>query len=118
NPSFRDFDGVPNLVRAPIVFDSVIRQFEPIESVGEFEVLRRRQADVPVRVEYWRSKLGSTLDLRALPAHSSLLAAPVCGSSGSDCVDALEVTLKGRQTAGAVSVPVRVGSSSFEVKLS
>ena len=118
NPLARDFDGVPNVVRVPIIFDAVIADYEPFESAAEFEILRRRPAGAPVRVDYWRSKLGTTIDLRALPARSGLRSSAVCGESQADCVDALEVRLTNSSEAGSLGLPVRVGSEAFEVKLS
>jgi hypothetical protein len=67
------FDGVPNPVRVPLLYNYAITQFVPLGTVENFEVLRRRRAAEPIALDYWRAKLGTSLDLGYIPANSRAL---------------------------------------------
>jgi hypothetical protein len=118
SPGFKEFDGVPNPVRVPIVFDSVIAKYEFLESVGEFDILRRRSSTSPFRLDYWRRKLGDFVDLRALPALSALRSSAPCKGVPRYCVEALRIHVTSPSPARTLAVPFRVGADRFEVKLS
>ncbi len=64
------FDGVPNYVRDPLLFDWAIRNLAPEKSVGSFELLRPRRAGEPIRLAWWRSRLGDVVDLEHIPQYT------------------------------------------------
>lgn len=68
----RTFDGVPNVVRIPIIFDYVIQHYVPAQSLGSgVEVLVRTESGVPVAFDFWLPRLGPRIDMRRLPAYSN-----------------------------------------------
>jgi hypothetical protein len=83
NPQESQFDGVPNLVRVPLVFDWAIKHLTPREQVGSFEILRPRRAGEPIQRDWWRRRLGSSLDLGRLPESIRVGKRPC--SVGPDC---------------------------------
>jgi hypothetical protein len=113
NPGYTDFDGVPNVVRAPLVFDEIIADYAPTESVGEFDILRRHPDGSPPALDYWKAKLGRTLDLRALPSESVLRSAPVC-SGLEGCAEVVKVRTSG--SGQTITIPIRAAGETFEVK--
>ncbi len=82
-PKVAAFDNVPHIVRVPHLFAAVVADYEPLETVGDFHILQRRSATRPLDWGYFRREIGSTIDLRALPAHSRLASLPLCSAPGS-----------------------------------
>jgi hypothetical protein len=73
NPQEREFDLVPNPVRAPLLYSYAVADFVPVGTVSKFDVMRRRLPNEPPAVAYWRDKLGSSLDLGYIPTRSRAL---------------------------------------------
>jgi hypothetical protein len=112
----REFDDVPHLVRAPLVFDDVIEHYEPLETVGEFEILRRRASGRPFNLDFWRSLLGSSLDLKALPSISPLAKASTCHEEPG-CVEVLKVAIADPHAGQTVTLPISAGGQEFRLSL-
>jgi hypothetical protein len=99
-----------------LVYGYVPRTYLPHTSVGGFEILRLREPGEPVAVDYWRLKLGSMLDLGALPSASrSATAARPCDAE--PCVPLLEVTTAPDWPGGRIDVPIKVAAREFTVAL-
>jgi hypothetical protein len=76
-PSFKVFDGVPNVVRVPELFTYVVGHYQFHRTFDGFDLLIRKadRTDLPLGPEernYWTTSLGQELNLRALPAISSI----------------------------------------------
>jgi hypothetical protein len=65
------FDGVPNLVRVPLIYRYVVENYVFLRSIDQYEVLKRRSATEPIDMKFWREKLSSPVDLGHLPALSN-----------------------------------------------
>jgi hypothetical protein len=75
------FDLVPNVVRVPLLYRWVVERYRPASSIGPFDLLVER-GQAPVDWAYWREVLGTTLDLRRLPAAAGHSGAGPCPAAG------------------------------------
>ena len=103
NSAEQDFDGVPNIIRLPLLFAYVVQNYNPYKKVDNFQLLRRRTASELPALDYWASQLGTTVDLGHLPAHSRIhdLIRPV-----GDGTPVLEATI--RNPAAGRSREIRI----------
>jgi len=69
--SFEKADGVPNIVRAPLIYEKVINNYKYSDKVGSFLILRRSDSGTPVDLDFWREQLGDILDLGFIPSQSN-----------------------------------------------
>ena len=76
DPMNKDFDGVPNIVRDPIVFSYVIEHYVPYEQVGHFEILKRSDSESTIDLDYWLKTLGNSIDLGHIPRQSTVYSLP------------------------------------------
>jgi len=113
-PSFEGFDGVPNLVRVPLLFDAIIAGYRPVEQVGAFEILRRNRPGDALDVAFWSARLGPRLDLGAVPAASGLARSARCG--GSTCADVLRVRIPAPRAGNERTVEVSAGEHRFSAR--
>ena len=67
NRNGQAFDGVPNPVRIPLVYQAVISRYVLYRTVGEFDILRRVSTEPQGSGAFWVNRLGSTLNLGAIP---------------------------------------------------
>ncbi len=104
------FDAVPNEVRVPLIYDAVIGDYVPHGSVGPLDILRRRRADEPVAMEYWRGRLGSRFNAGALGAVGAAERTPPCAAS-EPCREVMLV----EAPAGRVVVPVEIDGKVYEI---
>lgn len=112
-PGFTEFDGVPNTVRVPLLYGAAVEGFVPAGQLGEMDLLTRRPAGAPIDVAYWAAKLGTTLDLRAVPAVSGLHGRRPC--QREECIDVLRVRIEHPLPGRTRRLTVRVGGLSFEL---
>ncbi len=89
-------DAVPYVVRDPLLFTYVIGHYVPVKlirgtcstsipSCGSSDILSVRKTGKPIPVNYWRSRLGTTLDLGAIPSYAKLPGRQSC-SGDKECV--------------------------------
>jgi hypothetical protein len=71
------FDGVPNVLRTPLVYRWVIEHYSLKSSVGPYDLLQPRQSAEPIDWAYWSSIFGTSLELARLPADAT--------ASGASC---------------------------------
>jgi hypothetical protein len=112
-PSFTTFDEVPNLVRVPLLYQAAISNYASFERVGDFEILRRRDPGAPIDVGFWADRLGTSIDLGAVPAISGLQGATQC--SAEPCIEALRVQVETPLAGNKRVVHLTVGGKRFEV---
>ncbi len=111
------FDGFQKLVRDPLVFETVVRNYVPQETVGRFEIARRRRAGEPIALAYWRDKLTPATDFGFLASLSSFSHSRACQSSpNAPCAEFLQVRVSdGARSAGRVTIPFEVGGLPFDL---
>jgi hypothetical protein len=111
--SFVQFDNVPNVVRAPIIYKYVVDNYEPFLERGSLVFLRGKNKK-ELNVEFWKGKLGKQLDLGGVPGASSLGGFPECRYSSVEslCVPVVEVKLKMPVTSRQQRV-VRFSADNF-----
>jgi len=80
------FDQVPNVVRVPLIFNYIVGKYIPERSFGRFQILRPRAAGEPFQWKFWTEKLGSRIELGALPEFSNAKRLPACEHGGL-CTD-------------------------------
>ena len=109
----QSFDGVPNVVRIPLVYQKIITSYEPEETLGYFDVLRRMQPGEHPADTFWLKRLGSVLDLGAIPD-----AEPPIGQAvpGGPHTPVLQVSSDGAASPGLVSVPLSFGGTVVTVE--
>jgi hypothetical protein len=93
-PGEAGVDAVPPVLRDPLVYEHVIRNYVPDRSVppGSFLLLRRRGSEEAVDVDFWRTHLGSVLHLGHIPRFSSRERfGPLTGQSGEEVAEFLTV---------------------------
>jgi hypothetical protein len=95
-PGFRGVDYVPPVLRDALVFEHVILNYVPDRSVppSAFLLLRRREAEETVDLDFWRTHLGSALHLGHIPRFSSLARfTPLTGRPGEEVAEFLTVRI-------------------------
>jgi hypothetical protein len=119
DPSLLDSDQFQEVVRTPLVFNCVIRNYVPQETVGRFQVLRRRQGDEPIAIAYWREKLGSATNFGHLGQLSSFARLASCHSgSRAGCVPVLEIRIWVPHIQRAsLAIPLEIAGLSFSLTL-
>gem|GEM_PF-2901468 len=95
NSATSAFDSVPNLVRVPVIFDYVIKNFVPVRQFSGFYVLERKRPAVSDSLSFWLARLGAELDLGYIPANTSAARMRPCeeGTDSASCRDMLEITV-------------------------
>ena len=109
-------DGVPYPVRNPLIFAYAIQHFVPERNGNPWDLLRRRRADEPVPLEYWRGRLGDTSDLGAIPSYSDGAEADAC-TQGSDCAPYAVVTGKPSRDGSKAIIDVKGGRYRFKIAM-
>ena len=116
------FDGVPNSVRVPLLYQEVIEHYGYVRSVGSFDILKRAAHPSP---SFWQSRLGGTIALGSVIESMPQSPSTVPGSKPS----LLRVTVADPRGAPvtiplvfggvreAVSFTTEPGRKSYEVPL-
>lgn len=124
-PGYALFDLVPHVVRVPRLFAAVVADYELLETIGDFHLLRRRPDGKPADLAYFRSTLGETLELGALPAHSRLLKQPLClpqqpapapAKTAAGCAPVLQVHVE--QPAAEQVLPLQLQAGPLRLSVS
>jgi hypothetical protein len=112
-PGTMSYDTVPNVVRSPLIFQWAVANLAPQRTVGTFAILRPRQTDEPIRLSWWRRRIGRTVDLGHIPVVANLPG----GSCTRSCDDFLVVKVPSDQPIpAAFEIPVRAGGLEFALK--
>ena len=116
------FDGVPNSVRVPLLYQDVIEHYGYVRSIGSFDILKRAAHPSP---SFWQSRLGGTIALgsviESMPqspptvpvSKPSLLRVTVADPRGAP----VTIPLAFGGVRVAVSFATEPGRSSYEVPL-
>ncbi len=118
DPRFTEFDGIPNLVRVPLLFKKIVENYIPESQVENFEILKLRQPHQTVDLIYWSRQLGTSLDLGSIPSLSEIHQIPVCNSQQTTCDDLLQIELP-FTTANPhqkIRLNIQAGVHQFEIQ--
>jgi len=77
DPRDAEFDGVASELRLPLIYQWVVERYSAQSSSGPYELFTPRGSDQDIDWAYWRTMLGTTLDMGRLPAATT--------ASGASC---------------------------------
>lgn len=119
NTNDLQFDGFARAVRLPLLYALDAATFVPVESIGEFAILRwRAQGEAPA-LAWWRERLGAKIDLGGLPRRTSYFRLTDCADAPSldRCTPFLHVTVPAElRSQPRVAVSVAVGDLAFRIE--
>lgn len=114
NPEDNQFDGVPNVVRVPLLFRYVVSHYVPVRKLGPFQLFRSRRKDEAPDVAYWRTALGDTVPLGYIP---SLSVAESTARDGGPALDRyLLVGVENPVTGRAHTVSMTFGGQPVSIQ--
>jgi hypothetical protein len=108
-----NWDGFQKVTRLPIVFGEVALNYVPETSAGVYDIARRRRADEPVALRFWKSKLGDEVNLGHIPRFADDTRS-VC--EGPSCTVRLKVMVPGTVPGNELAIPVRIGDEPFRIR--
>lgn len=110
------FDGVPNLVRVPLLFSYVVQNYGAFKAQEGFLFLRRIGDQRDGYLE-WRAILGDTVDLGAIPGLSAIGSKPKCqlGEDNPSCIPVLKVGCKGNSFRAGARVRLATEGSLMDL---
>ena len=119
-------DHVPYVVRDPLVFRWMVRNYVPVRefppgataatAVPTVDILRRRSPGEAIPNGFWRSQLGGIEALGYIPSFSTAASSRSC-SSGSGCVPYVLMTGTGPGGPGGVSFEITSKDQIYAVTL-
>jgi hypothetical protein len=115
DPNTKRFDLFQNVVRDPLIYNTVIANYLPDRRVGRFELLRRRASDEPIALDFWRERLGFVVNYGHFARASTFPSLPPCLGDSSACQEFLVATKKEPTMSGRVVVGIVVGGRRFEI---
>jgi hypothetical protein len=109
NSKILAFDGVPNVVRVPLIFRSVMNHYRKVKDADGFWLLVRDDSLV-FEPALWYGALGREVNLGALPSESSIGQYPLCGLGALDtqCRAVIRIARQGRQLQSATSLAISI----------
>jgi hypothetical protein len=100
------FDGVPDQIRIPLVYSYVLQHYRFRVSDGRYQFLQRSDSADKPDFAYWIKMLGANLDLRYIPAASTL---DHQSGHGTRNVDVVDLQVAGPRQGAQITVPVQFG---------
>ena len=132
-------DGVPYIVRDPLIFTYVIDNYVPVQfgkrncpptlpSCGAADILKRRDPSQKIPFDYWLRRFGRQVDLGFVPVYADPPGKRCDG--GGPCAsyavvrghasfkgEQVQLVVSGRRGAFGVLMRVRPGAGSYTVRL-
>jgi hypothetical protein len=115
SPTNAAYDSTPNVVRLPLVFDYVIRNYGFLSAVGQHHILTRMSSGQIPDVAYWRSTLGVGEDLGSIPSLARLSDFGPCEKEPCQSVFIVKPTEIGAPAVGKASFRIQGDSGDFQV---
>lgn len=112
------FDTVPQVVRAPLLFQWAVDHLVPERIVGTYAILRLRGPGEKVPLIWWQRRIGKAVNLGHIPDVANLPSVQCVGAKSS-CGSYMVVTVPpGTPIPGSFNFPVSVDGVSFSIQLS
>jgi hypothetical protein len=116
SPEAMVFDTVPHVVRVPLLYEWAVTHLVPMTIVGHFAILRPRRPGEPIALDWWRRRIGPTVDLGHVPELARLGEEACAG--GPRCGTFVVIELdEAVPRPPDVRFPVTVDGLRFEVEL-
>jgi hypothetical protein len=115
DPAFKQVDTVPNLVRMPLLYSYVARNYVPYMNVDGFSVLRRMRSGELPDVDFWRQQLGNVLDMAYVPSLSEFVFAPPGAQNDASSPPTAVITIASPQQGRRRQFMLDVGGKPFEI---
>jgi len=118
DPRDIEFDGVPGVLRLPLIYRWVVERYSPTTSMGSYELLIQRGSAQDIDWAFWRETLGTTLDLGRLPAATTAAGAP-CDleeANSEHCLAYLSLDVEAVDAAVARTITLSGPSGFFRLK--
>jgi hypothetical protein len=115
-PTDMVFDGVPDVVRVPLIYTWAVRNYVPHRLLqGDWAILKPRRGNETIPLDWWRRRIGATLDLGRVP-EAAHLGRDLC-IRGPRCRSYIVVVpTPGAPQPGSFVIPVTVDGLSFRVQ--
>ncbi len=114
SPAALVFDAVPSPVRVPLLYSWAVRSLVPERQIGTFAILRPRRPGEPIALDWWKDRIGATLNLGHIP-EAARLSGERC-TSGPDCGTQLVITFPaGTPHSPEIDVPLTVAGMQFTI---
>jgi len=110
-----EFDGVPQAVRTPLIFQYVIGHYEFVYRTGAYDVLRRSES-VDLSQQYWPRVLAGQVNLGRTPEVSSYDEIEPCNDGAPDCGVFLVARSPQSGWSGRVDIPVEFNGHPIVVR--
>jgi len=116
-PSAGSFDGVPHVVRLPLIYQFVVENYRYVRTVGPYHILMTVTERPGTDPLYWIQQLGSNLDLGNIPRLTKASGYRNCPATGSTpCADVLFVRFSGAASKRKVLATIDSHSGQFQVQ--
>lgn len=106
------FDGVPNIVRVPIIYNYIIANYEPVDPLADYYVLKRRGASAQFDIDFWKKMLGDSINLGYIPAISNAEGMEACYDS--ECHEFMKVTVDNPAKGTPIALDFDVAGRRFK----
>ncbi len=117
-PQYNSIDSIQHAVRVPLVYNYVIEHYVPMTEIEGYQILRQRQHNEAIPVDFWRDKLEPVVHLGHLARVSSFPSFKPClQTQTEDCQDFLWVHLADTTPRGREIVPIIIAGRSFRLTL-
>ncbi len=115
DPGFNLFDSVPNLIRVPLLYSYVARNYVPLTTVRGLAVLRRLHSGELPDVDFWRQQLGTVLDMAYVPSLSEFVfASPIATGEASSPLTAI-IDIPSPVQGNRRQFTLEIGGKPFEI---
>jgi len=115
---FLVFDLVPNVVRVPLIFEYIIKNYHPSSKFGRYQILTRRTHE-PFDWNFWSQCLTQRIDLGFIPARADLPSpANLCSDDSfkpSQCNDYVTVDAESVNDLNPLQLWVDIEGRRFEM---